>query len=471
MSFEKIIISFYHLYQITKAAKPVTKFIQFIKNPIHQLESKRLLALAAPAIMAQFAQMSLGVLDTIMAGRYSADALAAIAIGVSIFNPIIVFIIGIFLALSPITAQYNGQENKAGVKQSFQSGILLSVFLAIPSAILLYSIEPIFWAIGITPEVIPLANGYLQALVWGLVPLYCFFALRFCNEGMFATKAIMYCSMAAIPFNVVFNYWFINGGFGVPAMGAVGVGWATVVVWIVMAGGLLGYTCVAKRYQGYNLFSDWVRPRLAQFSEVFKIGLPMGVGLGMEVALFGAVGLMIGRYSVPDIAGNQIALNISSMAYTISLGLSVAVTARVGYHVGRKDFIQARDTGIIGISFGVLVSCMTAAIMVAFNHQLTAIFTNDPLVTNVAIQLIAMAAIFQLSDGVQVNASGALRGMKDTKIPMYICAVAYWLIGFPVGYILAEYCGMGVIGYWVAIITGLTISAIFMAKRFFSLAK
>lgn len=447
------------------------KIITCIKNPVHQLESKQLLKLAAPAIMAQFAQMSLGVLDTIMAGRYSADALAAIAIGVSIFNPIIVFIIGIFLALSPITAHYNGEDNRLGVKQSFQSGILLSIILAVPSALLLYTLEPVFWAIGITPEVIPLANGYLQALAWGLIPLYCFFALRFCNEGMFATKAIMYCSIAAIPFNIVFNYWFINGGLGVPAMGAIGVGWATVVVWIVMATGLFSYTFLAKRYQGYNLFSDWVKPRITQFSEIFKIGLPMGIGLGMEVALFGAVGLMIGRYTVPDIAGNQIALNISSMAYTLSLGLSVAVTARVGYHVGRKDLVQARDTGLIGISFGVLISCITAAVMLLFTEQLAAIFTNDPLVTSVALQLIAMAALFQLSDGVQVNASGALRGMKDTKIPMYICAVAYWVIGFPVGYILAEHYGMGVIGYWVAIISGLSVSAIFMAKRFFALAK
>jgi len=449
----------------------LNKLIEFIKNPEHRLESKQLLALAAPAIMAQFAQMSLGVIDTIMAGRYSAEALAAIAIGVSIFNPIIVFIIGIFLALSPITAQYNGQGNQQGVRQAFQRGLILSVLLAIPSSILLYNLEPILWAIGITPEVIPLANGYLQALVWGLVPLYCFFALRFCNEGMFAAKAVMYCSIAAIPFNMVFNYWFINGGLGVPAMGAVGVGWATVVVWSVMATGLFGYTFFAKRYNGYRLFNDWALPKFKHFSEIFKLGLPMGLGLGMEVALFGAVGLMIGRYSVPDIAGNQIAINISSLAYTISLGLSIAVTARVGYHIGKKDLTQARDTGLIGICFGLLISCLTASVIIIFDQQLAAMFTNDPVVSTVAVQLLAMAALFQLSDGIQVNASGALRGMKDTKVPMYICAIAYWLIGFPVGYVLAEHYGMGVTGYWVALISGLSVSAVLMTHRFFSLTK
>ncbi|MDP2559556.1 MATE family efflux transporter [Psychrobium sp. 1_MG-2023] len=447
------------------------QIINKINTAKHRIEAKTLLKLAVPAILAQVAQMSLGVIDTIMAGRYSADALAAIAIGVSIFNPIIVFIIGIFLALSPITAQFNGEENKKGVRQAFQSGIVLAVLLALPSSLLLTSLEPLLWQIGITEKIIPLTSGYLEALAWGLIPLYCFFALRFCNEGMFATKAIMYCSIAAIPFNVVCNYWFINGGWGLAPMGAVGVGWATVVVWCVMALSLISYTALAKRYHGYHLFTHWIKPKLKTYSEVFKIGLPMGIGLGMEVALFGAVGLMIGRYSVPEIAGHQIALNISSMAYTISLGLSVAVTARVGYHIGKKDRIQARDTGYMGIGFGVIISCVTAIAMVLFNQQLAQIFTADTQVITVAVQLLILAAIFQLSDGIQVNASGALRGMKDTKVPMLICTVAYWVIGFPVGYIFAEHFGMGVRGYWLAIITGLTLSAILMTRRFYQLVR
>ncbi|NRA82545.1 MAG: MATE family efflux transporter [Gammaproteobacteria bacterium] len=431
------------------------------------VEAKQLLALAMPAILAQFAQMSMGVIDTIMAGRYSADALAAVAIGVSLFNPIIVFVIGIFLALSPTVAQYHGQNNPSGIKKTFQVGIILAVVLAIPSSIALYLLEPVMVAIGITPEIIPLANGYLQALAWGLIPLYCFFALRFCNEGMFATKAIMYVSLAALPFNVVFNYWFVNGGLGLEAMGAVGVGWATVVVWIVMAVFLLLYTLNSRRYQGYQLFSNWIKPQLGHYSEILKLGLPMGLALGMEVALFGAVGLMIGRYSVPDIAGHQIALNIASMAFTLSLGLSVAVTARVGYHIGRDDPTNAKRTGILGIGFGVIIALFTASMMLGFGPQFVALFTTDQQVTAVALNLLLLAAIFQISDGVQVNANGALRGMKDTKIPMYICTIAYWLVGFPVGYILAEYFGMGITGYWVALITGLTLAALLLTYRFF----
>ena len=431
------------------------------------VEAIQLLALAMPAILAQFAQMSMGVIDTIMAGRYSADALAAVAIGVSLFNPIIVFVIGIFLALSPTVAQYHGQNNPSGIKKTFQVGLILAVVLAIPSSIALYLLEPVMVAIGITPEIIPLANGYLQALAWGLIPLYCFFALRFCNEGMFATKAIMYVSLAALPFNVVFNYWFVNGGLGLEAMGAVGVGWATVVVWIVMAVFLLLYTLNSRRYQGYQLFSNWIKPQLGHYSEILKLGLPMGLALGMEVALFGAVGLMIGRYSVPDIAGHQIALNIASMAFTLSLGLSIAVTARVGYHIGRDDPTNAKRTGILGIGFGVIIALFTASMMLGFGPQFVALFTTDQQVTAVALNLLLLAAIFQISDGVQVNANGALRGMKDTKIPMYICTIAYWLVGFPVGYILAEYFGMGITGYWVALITGLTLAALLLTYRFF----
>lgn len=440
-------------------------FAQFF-TPSAKAESNQLIKLAVPAILAQLAQMSFGVIDTIMAGQYSADALAAVAIGVSIFNPIIVFIIGIFLALSPITSQYNGEENKHGVKRAFQTGVIMSLILALPSAFILVSLEPLMWAIGITEEIIPLASGYLSVLAWGVFPLYFFFALRFCNEGMFATKAIMYCSIIALPFNVACNYWFINGGWGVPAMGAIGVAWATIVVWSIMAISLVIYTLTSARYHGFNLFNTWLKPRLEDYTEILKVGTPMGIGLGLEVALFGAVGLMIGRYSVPDIAGHQIAINISALAYTLSLGLSIAVTARVGYHIGRKDPEQARQTGFMGIWLGVFISLFTATCMVLFHQHFIAVFTSDELVFAVASQLIILAAIFQLSDAVQVNASGALRGMKDTKVPMYICMVAYWLIGFPIGYVLAEFGGWGVQGYWIAIICGLTISAALMTHRF-----
>jgi MATE family multidrug resistance protein len=254
-------------------------------------------------------------------------------------------------------------------------------------------------------------------------------------------------------------------------MGAVGVGWATVTIWILMASILFLYTSYSRRYQGYHMFTLWIKPRYDHFSEIVKLGFPMGLALGMEVALFGVVGLMIGRYGVPDIAGHQIALNIASMAFTLSLGLSVAVTARVGFHCGQGNEIRAKNTGLLGIGFGVVIALFTASIMLGYSAELTAIFTSDKQVTAVALQLIFLAAIFQISDGIQVNANGALRGMKDTKIPMYICTFAYWLVGFPIGYILAEYFALGVTGYWIAIISGLTMAAILLTVRFIKLTK
>ena len=435
------------------------------------VETRQLLRLAGPAILAQLAQMGMGVIDTLMAGRYSADALAAVAIGVSLFNPVIVFIIGIFLALNPMVAQSFGRGDFDGVRRSFQLGVVMAVILSLPSFLIVRSLEPAMLAIGINDTIVPLANGYLQALAWGMLPLMLFFALKFCNEGMFATKAIMYCSLAALPFNVGFNYWFINGGLGLPAMGAVGVGWATDLVWLLMMIFLLGYTLLSRRYHDYPIFARWLYPRWQHYREMLRIGIPMGMSLGLEVAMFGAIGLMIGRYSIADIAGHQIALNIASLAFTLSLGLSIAVTARVGYHVGRDDMPRARQSGLLGMGCGLVITLATALIMVLFDDPLTALFTSDPQVSAIAIQLLLFAALFQLSDGLQVNANGALRGMKDTKAPMYICTVAYWLVGFPLGYLLAEHAGMGVSGYWMAIIAGLTLAAILLSRRFLILTK
>ena len=423
--------------------------------------------IAAPAVMAQIAQMSLGLIDTIMAGQYSPEALAAIAVGTNLLMPVTVTMMGLFLALNPIVAHLNGRGEFAGIGRVFQMGMMLALVFALPTFYLLRNFTPLMIWLGIEPSIIPLVDGYLEAVSWGSAFFYLFFALRAGNEGLFATKAVMVCSLLAIPFNILFNYWFIHGGLGLPAMGAVGVGYATSLVWSLLFAFLLLFTLRNPAYASLAIFARWRRPRWALIKEVLHIGVPLGLGLGMEVIMFALVGLLIGTYTIEVIAGHQIAMNIASMTFMVPLGISIGITARVGFAMGRGSLDAVRRSGFAGIGVAALFQILSATLMISLPAWLAGFYTGDTAVINIAVQLLFYAAVFQFSDGIQVASGGALRGMKDTRVPMLINMVAYWVVGFPIGYYLAEISGLGARGYWIGLIAALSTSAVLLFTRFY----
>jgi len=432
----------------------------------NRTELSELSKLGIPAILAQLSQMSLGVIDTMMAGSINPEALAAIAVGTNILNPVMVFILGVFLALNPIVAHLNGRGNFQQIGVVFQQSTLVAFLLAIPAIYFLTQAKSIMAFIGIQTELHQIVADYLAACCYGVVPLFGFLALRFCNEGLFSNRAIMLVSILAIPFNLVFNYWFIWGGLGVPAMGAIGIGYATALVWTVMFISMLTYSLTSPRYRHLAIKSklhpiDW-----QQLKELFKIGLPMGIGVGMEIAMFAIIGLMIGRYAIEIVAAHQIAINIASMAYMIPLGLSIAISARVGFFAGRNDPIALQHAAKTGISLAITIACFSSISMYLFAEPLVALYSDDATVVSLAVSLLVLAAIFQLSDATQVALSGALRGVKDTRIPMFISAISYWLVGFPIGYISAEILGWSARGYWMGIVAGLTTAAALLYVRY-----
>lgn len=432
----------------------------------NKTETQQILSLALPAIIAQLAQMGMGVIDTIMAGHYSAEALAAIAVGINLMNPVIVFTLGVLLALNPMVAQLNGQQQWSKIPVLFQSGMILSILMVVPCFFILRSFEPVMQLIGLDAAVIPVTQGYMEALSWGLPALYLFLALRFANEGLFSNKAIMLIALSALPLNVLFNHWFMYGGLGLDAMGAVGVGWATDIVYLYMFTVLLLFTARSRRYHHLGIFSQLFKPDWAVIKETIKVGIPIGLSIGLEVALFAAVGLMIGSYGIAQIAGHQIAINIASLSYMMPLGLSIAITARVGFHIGRDKPLEAKNSGYLGIIIALIIMVVNASLLISFPILFASFYSEDKAVLLVASQLLFFAALFQLSDGTQVAAAAALRGMKDTKIPVYISVFAYWIVGFPVGYWFAEIQGYGVKGYWIAMISGLFIAAVLLTGRF-----
>ncbi|MFT5452282.1 MAG: MATE family multidrug resistance protein [Enterobacterales bacterium] len=428
-------------------------------------ESNEMLKLATPAIVSQLAQMSMGAIDTIMAGNLSTSALAAISVGSNLFFPLLIFALGIFMSLNPLVAQANGAKRYNKLGEYLRHGLYIAVAVAIPTIFLMNELDVLMDFIGVQPSIIPVVTGYLEALSWGIIPLYLFFVLRSVNEGLFSTTAIMYISLAAIPFNVVLNYIFMYGYFGLPALGAIGLGYATALVWCLIFTILLMYTIFAKKYSHLVFFRHFHKPEIRVFKEILKLGLPLSVTVGMEVLMFAAVGLFIARYSIDIIAAHQIALNLSSLAYMLPLGLSVAVSARVGHAIGRNCFEDIKRASYLGLGYAMLFTVFTITIVVSIPLQLVSAYTEQPEVIAISVKLIYIATIYMMSDAIQVTTAATLRGMKDTIIPMFMAGFSYWLIGFPLAYILAEIYGLGVVGYWTGFIAGLTTAAILLSYR------
>ena len=427
--------------------------------------------IALPAVLSQLAQMAMGVIDTLMAGHYSNDALAAIAIGTSLLHPVLIFFMGLFLAFNPIIAHLKGSGNEPKIGATFRLGMVLAVIFAPIAILILLNAQIILYMLGVEPEIASLATRYLHATVWGMPGLLLFLALRFCNEGLFSTPAILIATLVSIPFNIFFNYWFMYGGYGVTEMGAVGLGYATGLVWTIMFAGLLVYTAVTPKYAKLEIFRHWHLPGSAEIKEVFKLGFPMAITLGFEITMFAAVSLMIARYPTEMMGAHQIAVNIASLSFMIPLGISQAITARVGYFSGQKDLAATQLAGYTGIATAASLSAFSASAMILIPGLLVSFYTNDTAVIQIAVGLLFYAAVFQFSDSIQVASAGALRGVKDTKTPMIITAISYWLVGFPVGYYLAESMNYHANGYWIGLIAGLSTAGGLLLHRWAKLSK
>lgn len=434
-------------------------------------ELKNLIPIAVPAIFFQLAQMAMGVIDTLMSGHYSNEALAAIAVAVGLLYPAVIFFLGLFLALNPIIAQLNGAESYQAIGRHFRFGLVLAIVLSPVTILILFNIPMLFQYLNIDEKIAEIATGYLHAINWGIPGLLLFFAVRFFNEGMFATKPILFVTLASIPLNVLLNYWFMYGGFGLKEMGAVGLGYATSLVWTFMFVSLLIYTLITSRYAHLDLFKTRILTNFSEIKSFFNLGLPLASTLTFEVAMFAVVALMIAEYPTAMIGAHQIAMNIASVFFMIPMGMSQAISARVGYFIGKKDFQASRLAGYTGISTSLIFSLFSASIMIMFASVLVGAYTQDDQIQEIAIGLLFFAAVFQLSDGLQVTTAGALRGIKDTQIPMVITAISYWLVGFPIGYYLAEVEELKANGYWMGIIAGLTSAAILLMWRWIKLSK
>ncbi|WP_425304081.1 MATE family efflux transporter [Brumicola pallidula] len=442
---------------------------QTITKQAFLTEMKSLFTLAWPLLIAQVTQTLMGVSDTIMAGRYSYTDMAAVAIGFSITMPILMFIQGVTLGLSPIISRLQGSNQTNKVANALHQCIWLSLMLSVLALLFVFVISPLLANIEMESDVRSITVDYIIYILLAAPGFALYQSLRNCCEGLSSTRPTMIIMFAGLLVNIPANYIFINGLFGVPQMGGAGCGIATLLVIYIMAFVTLLYMMVAKKLKKYELFTKFHWPKLDLQLTQLKIGLPIAFTIVFEVSLFGVVALLLARFGAEVVASHQIALNFSSLMFMLPMSIGMALAIRIGYTVGKEDALKAKISVYCALVCAIFIALFTATMTVILGARISALYTENTDVILMASSLLFFAALFQLSDGIQVVSANALRGYKDTKAMLILSFVSYWLVGLPVGVVLGLtdwlFPAMAAKGFWIGFISGLSCAAILMYWR------
>lgn len=432
-------------------------------------EARKLIALVIPVIFAQGSQTAIGVVDTMMAGRVSPTDLAAVAIGTSIWLPTVLFGNGLLLALTPIVAQLNGSGRRIRIAQQVQQSYWLAFVLSILAIIVLYNSQHILELMGKDPEMIRIAVGYLHTIMWG-APGYLFFqVLRNQCEGLSKTKPGMVIGVIALTINIPINYIFIYGKFGLPAMGGIGCGIASAIIYWLMYFMIRFYVKRTPSQRDIRRMASFDWPKWATLKRLTGLGLPVALALFFEVSLFAVVALLITPLGSIPVSAHQITLSFSGLMFVLPMSLGIAAAIRVGHLLGEKKVSQAKIASYASLAIGLSVAVVTANLTIIFRENIALLYNNNPEVIILASHLMFLAAGYQCSDAIQVIGSGVLRGYKDTRSIFFITLIAYWVLGLPSGYLLGLtdliVPRMGPAGFWIGFIIGLSSSAVMVGLR------
>ncbi|MEC5423752.1 MATE family efflux transporter [Virgibacillus sp. C22-A2] len=425
-----------------------------------------------PILITQVSMYLMNIFDTIMSGRAGAQDLAGVAIGSSLWVPIFTGVNGILLAITPIIAHLTGAKENHEVSNKVQQGIYLSAALAMVVFIAgAFLINPILNTMDLEAQVRHTAKYYLIALSTGIIPLFIFNTLRCFIDALGQTRISMIIILISLPLNILFNYIFIFGKFGVPAYGGIGSGIATAITYWLVCFIALGIVYKVRPFRTFRIFSNWVRPSVKTWMEQLKIGVPIGAAMFFETSIFSAVTLLMSVYSTYTIAAHQAAINFASLLYMIPLSVGMALTIAIGFELGGKRFADARTYGYIGISSGIFIAVFAGVVLYVSNDLVASLYSANPQVIELTKQFIYYAIFFQLADAFGAPIQGALRGYKDVNMTFLIAFISYWIIGLPVGWILANYTALEPFGYWVGIIIGLSFGAIALLWRLLYIQK
>ena len=424
---------------------------------------KPVAVLGWPMVLTQLFIMGTGFIDTAMAGHYGAADLAGVALGGNLMWPLFFLATGISMALVPITSQLHGANRVGQIGHQLRQSLWLCLINSVLLIALLRQASGLFLWAGIDAQTAQIAGDYLLGLSWGIPPVIFYISFRYVLEGLGQTRPPMIIAASILPLNALLNYALIYGKFGLPELGGVGCGYATAIVFWVE----LGFMTLFLRkpyFRATRFFAVFEQPQWATIGKIFKLGFPIALTVFLEMALFGAIGFFVAKISVTEMAAHSIASNLNWMTYVIPMGIGSAASIRIGFLIGAGNLDLARATAWAILKFAIGYALIVSALLVAFRYQLVSVYTTDLAVTSVAVVLLLFIAVYQIVDDTQAVLVSALRGYKDTAVPMLISLVSYWLLALPSGYALAEGLlgdsPLGVYGYWTGLTVALSVVAI-----------
>lgn len=432
-------------------------------------ETRQTLWLGLPFIATQLLQISVVTIDSMMAGADGELTLAAVAQGGALWTMMQLIIIGLAMPLTPMFARAYTQKNHEKLRELFHQGVWLSLLLGI-LGIVLMGFAPLFMHLAsVDKTIIPPATHYLWITSIAMPFFALYLPVRFFNEGIANPKIIMYITASSIPINITGNYIFLNGLLGLPKMGAAGIAIASVLSIIFVCS--MGWLYIKKHTHiaQYGLFSTFARPMRQTIYHLIRLGTPNAIALLMEAGMFTCIALLTGRLGVTVAAANQIAFSYISTTFMIPLGLSLALMTRIGMAAGENDLNKVRIIGISGMILGGGFMILSVTLILLFGEPIARLYTDNDAVIEIALGLLALAAIFQIPDGIQVCGAGALRGLEETKAPMRYAIIGYWLLAIPLAIYFAFYWQLSARGLWIGLLIGLSITAVFCTRKFLQL--
>lgn len=437
-----------------------------IETATTRAKVRQFLYILIPIMVTQITMFSMTFFDTIMSGRYSADDLAGVAVGSSLWMPVYTGLSGILLSITPIVGHLIGGGRREQVSFSVMQGVYVALVISAATyALGFVLLEPVLGLMNLSENVRRIAFEYVIGLSFGILPLFLTAVLRGFIDALGKTRTSMIITLMALPLNVAFNYVLIYGKFGFPEFGGVGSGYASAITyWLIF---ILAAWIVWRHepFSTYRLFYQLPHVALSKWKEILVLGLPIGLSIFFETSIFSAVTLLMSEYSTNVIAAHQAALNFASLTYMIPMSVSMALTILVGFEVGAGRFHDALRYSLIGIFMAIGVAAVGTVVIFTFRDAFAHLYSTDAEVLELTAGFLIFAAIFQLSDAVQAPVQGALRGYKDVNVTFMMTMISYWVIGLPLGWTLARWTDWGPYGYWIGLITGLTCGAITLSVR------